>query len=87
MRLRGAAFWFVVFVALLAYVLWRERGEVVQGKIVLNLNPDDIVKIEVQRQQNPKRLVLERKGKNWWMTVPVKAPADPTTVDGLPQPI
>jgi hypothetical protein len=83
MRLRGAAFWFVVFVALLAYVLWRERGEVVQGKIVLNLNPDDIVKIEVQRQQNPKRLVLERKGKNWWLTVPVKAPADPTTVDGL----
>jgi hypothetical protein len=53
MRLRGAAFWFVVFVALLAYVLWRERGEVVQGKIVLNLNPDDIVKIEVQRQQIP----------------------------------
>ena len=83
MRLRGAVFWFVIFVALLVYALWRERGEIVQGKLVLNLNPDDIVKVEVRRQQAPKRLVLERKGKSWWLTVPVKAPADPTTMEGF----
>ena len=83
MRLRGAVFWFVIFVALLVYALWRERGEIVQGKLVLNLNPDDIVKVEVRRQQAPKRLVLERKGKSWWLTVPVKAPADPMTMEGF----
>lgn len=83
MRLRGAALWFVTFVALLAYALWRERGEVVQGKIVLNLNPDDIVRIEVQRQQSPQRLVLERKGKNWWLTTPVNTPADQTVMESL----
>jgi hypothetical protein len=47
MKLRGAALWAIAFVALLAYVLLKERGEVVQGTIVLNLNPDDIVKVEV----------------------------------------
>jgi len=83
MKLRGAALWAIAFAVLLVYVLLRERGEVVQGTIVLNLNPDDIVKVEVQRQQEPKEVVLERKGKSWWLTKPVQAPADKTTVETL----
>lgn len=83
MRLRGAAIWAIAFAVLLAYVLLRERGEVVEGKIVLNLNPDDIVKVEVQRQQEPKEVVLERRGKSWWLAKPVQAPADKTTVETL----
>jgi len=83
MKLRGAALWAIAFVALLAYVLLKERGEVVQGTIVLNLNPDDIVKVEVQRQQEPKEIVLERKGKSWWLSKPVQAPADKTAVETL----
>ncbi|GBC97633.1 hypothetical protein HRbin17_00121 [bacterium HR17] len=83
MRLKGAALWAIAFAVLLAYVLLRERGEVVQGTVVLNLNPEDIVKIRVQRQQLPKEVVLERKGKGWWLTKPVRAPADTTTVETL----
>lgn len=83
MRLRGAVFWAIVFAVLLAYVLLRERGEVVQGTIVLNLNPDDIAKVELQRQQEPKEIVLERKGKSWWLTKPVRALADETAVETL----
>lgn len=81
MRLRGSAFWLLAFFILLAYVLLRERGEVVEGKIVLNLNPDAIAKVEVQRQQAPNRIVLERRGKSWWLTQPIQAPADKTTVE------
>ncbi len=81
MRLRGAAFWLLVFAVLLAYVLLKERGEVVEGTIVLNLNPDAIAKVEIQRQQEPKLIVLERRGKSWWLTKPVQAPADKTTVE------
>ncbi len=81
MRLRGSAFWLLAFFILLAYVLLRERGEVVEGKIVLNLNPDAIVKVEVQRQQAPNQIVLERRGKSWWLTQPIQAPADKTTVE------
>ncbi len=83
MRLRGSVFWLLVFFALLVYVLLRERGEVVEGKVVLNLNPDNIVKVEMQRQQEPKLVVLERKGKSWWLTKPVRAPADKTTVETM----
>lgn len=83
MQLRSAVIWALVFAALLAYVLWRERGEVVQGKVVLNLQPDDIVKVEMQRQQAPKEIVLERKGKIYWLTKPVQAPADKMTVETL----
>ncbi|MFN3420560.1 MAG: DUF4340 domain-containing protein [Armatimonadota bacterium] len=83
MRLRGAAIWAIAFAVLLVYVLLRERGEVVEGKVVLNLKPDDIVKVEVQRQQEPKEVVLERKDKSWWLTKPVQAPADKTTVETL----
>ncbi len=83
MRLRGAAIWAIAFAVLLVYVLLRERGEVVEGKIVLNLKPDDIVKIEVKRQQEPKEVILERKNKSWWLTKPVQAPADKTTVETL----
>lgn len=75
--------WFIAFVFLLVYVLLRERGEVVEGKVVLNINPDSIVKVEVKRQQEPKEIVLERKGKSWWLTEPVQAPADKTAVENL----
>jgi len=83
MRLRSAALWAIAFAVLLAYVLLRERGEVVQGTVVLNLNPDDIVKVEIKRSQEPKELVLERRDKSWWLTKPVQAPADKTTVETL----
>lgn len=82
-RLRGTLMWFIAFVFLLVYVLLRERGEVVEGKVVLNINPDSIVKVEVKRQQEPKEIVLERKGKSWWLTEPVQAPADKTAVENL----
>ncbi|MCS7192344.1 MAG: DUF4340 domain-containing protein [Armatimonadetes bacterium] len=83
MRLRSAAIWAIAFLVLLVYVLLRERGEVVEGKVVLNLKPDDIVKVEVRRQQEPKEFVLERKGKSWWLSKPVQAPADKNTVETL----
>lgn len=82
-RLRGTLLWFIAFVVLLVYVLLRERGEVVEGKVVLNINPDNIVKVEVKRQQEPKEIVLERRGKSWWLTEPVQAPADKTAVESL----
>lgn len=83
MRWYGTLFLAILFALLLIYALKFERGEVVRGTIVLNLKPDDIVKVQIQRQQEPKEIVLERKGKSWQLTKPVQAPADKTMVDTL----
>ena len=84
---RAAVIAFVVFLALLVYVLTQKPGSgsaVVPTPLpkLLSLSPNQIVRIRVQSQEG--NLVLSRDGDTrWYIQSPVAADADQQTVSNL----
>jgi len=71
----------LIFVILLAWVLTQERGRVPEEGEIFRISPQQIVKLEVNKDDN--RLALERKDEQWYLTKPVRALADSKKVDSM----
>jgi len=71
----------LIFAVLLAWVLTQERGRVPEEGEIFRLSPQQIVKLEVNQDDN--RLVLERHDQQWHLIEPLQGLADSDKVDRM----
>ncbi len=71
----------LIFAALLAWVLTQERGRVPEEGEIFRLSPQQIVKLEVNQDDN--RLMLERRDQQWYLIEPLHGLADSEKVDSM----
>ncbi len=71
----------LIFAALLAWVLTQERGRVPQKGEIFSLQIDQFTKLQVQ--QADKKIALEKRGADWYLTAPVSGLADNDTIKGM----
>ncbi len=73
----------LIFVILLAWVLTQERGRVPEKGEIFRLPPEQICKLEISH--GDEQIVLQREGKKWYLTKPVRGLADNEKVDSMLQ--
>lgn len=72
----------------LAYVLIFQRGEPPKKGQVIGFNPDKVARVEIDYRQEegedgPQDVVLEKRGEEWYITKPLEALADSSTMETL----
>ncbi len=71
----------LIFAVLLAWVLTQERGRVPEEGEIFRISPQQIVKLEVNQDDN--KLVLERSDQQWYLIEPLQGLADSEKVDTM----
>jgi len=71
----------LIFAILLAWVLTQERGRVPEKGEIFRLPPEQITKLEISHDDE--QLVLEREGKQWYLTKPVRSLADNDKISSM----
>lgn len=71
----------LIFGALLAWVLTQERGRVAQKGEIFSLSINQFTKLGVE--QGGEKIVLEKRGEDWYLTEPVSGLANKDTVTGM----
>ncbi len=71
----------LIFAILLAWVLTQERGRVPEKGEIFRLPPEQISKLEISHDDQ--QLVLERDGKQWYLTKPTRGLADNEKVSSM----
>ncbi len=71
----------LIFAILLAWVLTQERGRVPEEGEIFRFSPQQIVKLEVNQDDN--KLVLERRDQQWYLIEPLHGLADSDKVDSM----
>ncbi len=71
----------LIFAILLAWVLTQERGRAPEKGEIFRLPPEQITKLEISHDDE--QLVLEREGKQWYLTKPVRSLADNDKISSM----